>query len=50
MPIWLRVFTFEEIKKHYDEVNKQNRKKTLDDDIPKGPAIKKPDYTSKARK
>ena len=50
MPIWLRVFTFEEIKKHYDEANKQNRKKTLDDDIPKGPAIKKPDYTSKARK
>ena len=50
MPNWLRNFTFDEIKKHYDDVNKQSKKKTLDTEIPKGPAIKKPDYISKARK
>mgnify|MGYP001173592278 CR=1 FL=1 len=50
MPNWLRNFTFDEIKKYYDNVNKQNKKKTLDNEIPKGPAIKKPDYVSKARK
>ncbi len=50
MPNWLRNFTFNEIKKHYDDINKQNKKKTLDNEIPKGPAIKKPDYISKARK
>ncbi len=50
MPIWLRVFTFEEIEKYYKEVNKAGKKKTLDNDIPRGPAIRKPDYVSKARK
>ena len=50
MPIWLRVFTFEEISKYYKEVNKSRSKKTLDNEIPKGPAVKKPDYVSKAPK
>ena len=50
MPIWLRVFTFEEIDKHYKEVNKAGKKKTLDNEIPRGPDIRKPDYISKARK
>lgn len=50
MPIWLRAFTFEELQNYYKEVNKQGKKKTLDDEIPKGPAIRQPDYISKARK
>ena len=50
MPIWLRVFTFDEINKYYKEVNKSRKKKTLDDEIPRGPAVRKPDYVSKARK
>ena len=27
MPIWLRRFTFQKLKDHYDEVNKVNKKK-----------------------
>ena len=27
MPIWLRKFTFQKLKDHYDEVNKANKKK-----------------------
>jgi hypothetical protein len=51
MPIWLRNYTFEEIKKFYDEQAKanNNQKKKLDDQ-PTGPAIRQPDYTTKARK
>ncbi len=50
MPIWLRKFTFDQIEKYYKEVNKSRKKKTLDDEIPRGPAVRKPDYVSKARK
>ena len=51
MPIWLRNYTFDEIKKFYDEQAKanSNQKQKLDD-IPTGPAIRQPDYTTKARK
>ena len=38
------------ISKYYKEVNKSRSKKTLDNEIPKGPAVKKPDYVSKAPK
>ena len=51
MPIWLRQYTFDQISEFYKEqqkANKQNKKKL--DDLPTGPAIKKPDYTTKARK
>ena len=27
MPIWLRKFTFQKLKDHYDEVNKANKRK-----------------------
>ena len=51
MPIWLRTFTFEEISKFYQEQNKAMKKgnKKLDN-MPTGPAIRQPDYTTKARK
>ena len=51
MPIWLRNFTFNQISKFYEEQQKANNKgKKKLDDIPTGPAIRKPDYTTKARK
>ena len=51
MPIWLRVFTFDEIQKFYIEQNKQvNKANKKLDNIPTGPDIKRPDYTTKARK
>lgn len=51
MPIWLRMFTFDEIRKFYEEQAKaQNKGKKKLDDMPVGPAIRQPDYTTKARK
>ena len=51
MPIWLRNFTFNQISKFYEEQQKANKKgKKKLDDLPSGPAIRKPDYTTKARK
>lgn len=51
MPIWLRAFTFEEIQTFYEEQNKaMNKGKKKLDDMPVGPAIRQPDYTTKARK
>ena len=51
MPIWLRTFTFDEMRKFYSDQNKAMKKgnKKLDD-MPTGPAIRQPDYTTKARK
>ena len=57
MPIWLRKFTFETLKEHYDKVNEESKKLenqniTKNDNIPARPNIapKKPTYTSKAPK
>tara|TARA_B100000212_G_scaffold224275_1_gene170222 strand:+ start:132 stop:287 length:156 start_codon:yes stop_codon:yes gene_type:complete len=51
MPIWLRKYTFDEISEFYKEQEKANKrgKKKLDD-MPRGPAVRKPDYITKARK
>ena len=50
MPIWLRRYTFNEIREYYEEQNK----KTDQIDATKKPAIAKPDinpsYTSKVSK
>ena len=50
MPIWLRNFTFRKMQEHYekekaeyDKVNKKNKQL-------KGPRIKKPSYSTRARK
>jgi len=57
MPIWLRKFTFETLKEHYEkqaeEMNKQKNmmKNKNSKDIPRPDiAPKQPNYTSKAPK
>jgi hypothetical protein len=57
MPIWLRKFTFETLKEHYDKVNEESKKLenqnvTKNDNIPARPNIapKQSTYTSKAPK
>jgi len=50
MPIWLRNFTFQKMQEHYEkekaEIDKVNKKSsTL-----KSPKVKKPTYSTKARK
>jgi len=53
MPIWLRNFTFQKINEFYEkeaEANKKASKGTTPSSMPKGPNIKKPSYSTKARK
>tara|TARA_B100000683_G_C12352148_1_gene499394 strand:+ start:636 stop:791 length:156 start_codon:yes stop_codon:yes gene_type:complete len=51
MPIWLRNYTYDLIVDFYKEEQKAiNKGKKKLDDLPTGPAIKKPDYTTKAHK
>lgn len=53
MPIWLRNFTFQKMNEFYEkeaeEVNKANQGKGSNS-FPQGPAIRKPSYSTKARK
>jgi len=50
MPIWLRKFTFQKMNEFYEEQNKQNGKTSqTPQNMPKGPNIKKPSYSTKAR-
>lgn len=53
MPIWLRRFTFQKLKEHYDKQNEQNKNiyenKKQSQQISKGPNIK-PSYSTKASK
>ena len=53
MPVWLRKFTAHKISKfnqkqskEYEKANKKSKVSTA----PKGPAIKSPTYSTKARK
>jgi hypothetical protein len=54
MPIWLRRFTAQKISEFNEEQNKEMKKaskgKSSSSTTPKGPAIKKPTYSTKARK
>lgn len=52
MPIWMRNFTFQKIEEFYDKEAKANdTSQTLTkDDIPKGPAIRQANYSTKAPK
>ena len=45
MPIWLRNFTFQKIKAHFEELQKSTKKLTNTGKKPKGPNIR-PSYTS----
>lgn len=50
MPIWLRNFTFKKMNDYYEEESKQMKKGTPAKSMPKGPNIRKPSYSTKARK
>jgi hypothetical protein len=50
MPIWLRNFTFKKMNDYYEEESKASKKGTPAKSMPKGPAIRKPSYSTKARK
>jgi len=54
MPIWLRRFTAQKISEFNEEQNKEMKKaskgKSSSSPVPKGPAIKRPSYSTKARK
>ena len=53
MPIWLRTFTFRNMNEYYEEeakaYKKAGGKSTSPSSIPKGPAIRTPNYSTKAR-
>ena len=53
-PIWLRNFTFRSFEEHFEKDRKAHEKaqgkQKLEDTAPKGPNIKAPSYTTKARK
>ena len=52
MPIWLRKFTIQSINE-YNEKQAEEMKKSQSKGnplLPKGPAIKKPTYSTKARR
>ena len=48
-PIWLRNFTFKKMNEFYEEEAKASKKGTPATSMPKGPAIRKPSYSTKAR-
>lgn len=53
MPIWLRNFTFQKMNEYYEKEAEETKKATKgkgSQSMPKGPAIRKPSYTTKARK
>lgn len=53
MPIWLRNFTFQKMNEFYEKEAEEARKASKgkgSQSMPQGPAIRKPSYTTKARK
>lgn len=54
MPIWMRRFTAQKISEFNDKQNEEMKKaskgKSSTSSVPKGPAIKRPSYSTKARK
>lgn len=50
MPIWLRKFVFQRMNSFYEEESKAAKGKTSPKAMPKGPNIRKPSYSTKARK
>jgi len=52
MPIWLRKFTIQSMNEYYEKQNKEAEKaqKKQNKPLARGPAIKSPTYSTKARK
>jgi hypothetical protein len=52
MPIWLRNFTYQKLSEFYEkeqEAMNKAKSKTPSKSAPKGPAVRKPSYSTKAR-
>jgi hypothetical protein len=52
MPVWLRNFTFQKINEYYEkekEAMENAKSKTPTKSAPKGPGVRKPSYSTKAR-
>jgi hypothetical protein len=50
MPIWLRNFTFQKMQEHYEKEKAEYDKINKKSQTLKSPSIKKPSYSTKARK
>lgn len=50
MPIWLRRFTFNKLKEHYEKVNEDNEKIIQQSKSKNNTKIKRPTFTTKASK
>lgn len=52
MPIWLRKFTIQSINEYHEKQAEEAKKAQNKESktLPKGPAVKKPTYNTKARK
>ncbi len=50
MPIWLRRFTFNKLKEHYEKVNEDNEKIIQQSKSNNNTKIKRPTFTTKASK
>ena len=50
MPIWLRNWTFRKMNDYYEDQNEKSKGKKTIKNPPKGPGIRQPSYSTKARK
>jgi len=50
MPIWLRNFTFQKIQEYYEKEKAEYDKANKKGNQATGPSIKKPSYSTRARK
>lgn len=52
MPVWLRNFTFQKMNEYYEkeqEAMDKAKSKTPSKSAPRGPSVRKPSYSTKAR-
>jgi hypothetical protein len=52
MPIWLRNYTFQKLNEYYEkeqEAMNKAKSKAPSNSVPKGPSVRKPSYSTKAR-
>jgi len=52
MPIWLRNFTFQKMNEYYEkeqEAMNKSKSKAPSKSTPRGPSVRKPSYSTKAR-
>jgi hypothetical protein len=52
MPVWLRNFTFQKLNEYYEkekEAMDKAKSKSPSKSAPRGPSVRKPSYSTKAR-